>query len=160
MIQNLFFPFNSPQAGGEFGSMCFVVSYAGTTETVTRAVFRTRAIYVIMWTGHGYFPFLHDLRAKVQKKSDIHKDSTQKTPRELIFHPETTQKIGNSTLNHPKSNGKSSGKSNGKSTPKSSPKVHQKDRRKVRRKVRRKSTLKCTMKSTMTIKRGGWKSEG
>ena len=39
----------------------------------------------------------------------------KKTPRELIFHPETTQKIGNSTQNHPKSNGKSNGKSSGKS---------------------------------------------
>ena len=74
----------------------------------------TRTINVVMWTGHSVIPFLHDFSCKVTKKSDIHKDSTQKTPRELISHPETTQKIGNSTLNHPKSNGKSSGKSDGK----------------------------------------------
>lgn len=47
--------------------MCFVVSYTLTTLSVTRTVFRTRAIYVIMWTGHGsYIPFLHDFRAKIQ----------------------------------------------------------------------------------------------
>lgn len=49
----LIFPFNSPQAGGEFGSVCFMMCYTGTAETVTRAVFRTRAIYGIMWTRHG-----------------------------------------------------------------------------------------------------------
>ena len=60
-------PFNPSQAGGEFGSMCFMVGNAGTTETVTRTVFRARAIYVIMWTGHGsYILFLHDFRAKIQ----------------------------------------------------------------------------------------------
>ena len=64
----LFLPIYTTEAGGEFGSCGFVVSYTGTTETVTRTVFGAETIYVIMWTGHGYFPFLHDLRAKLQKK--------------------------------------------------------------------------------------------
>ena len=38
--------------------MCFVVSYTLTTLSVPRTVFRTRAIYVIMWTGHMLFKFL------------------------------------------------------------------------------------------------------
>ena len=47
-------PFNPSQAGREFGSMCFVVSYTLTADAVTgTAFFRVRAIYVIMWTGHG-----------------------------------------------------------------------------------------------------------
>ena len=46
-------PLYPTQAGGEFCSVCFVVSYAGTTMSMTGTVFRTRAIYVIMWTGHG-----------------------------------------------------------------------------------------------------------
>ena len=59
-----FLPVYSPEASGEFGSGGFVVRYAGTTETVTRTVFRTRAIYVIMWTGHDVIPFLHDFSCK------------------------------------------------------------------------------------------------
>ena len=61
-------PIYSTQAGGEFGSVCFVVSDASTTETVTRTVFRARAIYVIMWTGHSVIPFLHDFARKGTKK--------------------------------------------------------------------------------------------
>ena len=49
----LIFPFNPSQAGGEFGSVCFMMCYASTTETVTRTVFRARAIDMIMWTGHN-----------------------------------------------------------------------------------------------------------
>ena len=45
----LIFPFNSPQACGEFGSCGFVVSDASTTMSVTRTVFRTRTLYVIIW---------------------------------------------------------------------------------------------------------------
>ena len=64
----LILPIYAAETGGEFGSMCFVVCYAGTTLSMTRTVFRTRAIYVIMRTGHGYFPFLHDFACKVTKK--------------------------------------------------------------------------------------------
>ena len=52
-IKLLFLPIYAAEAGREFGSGGFVVSYTGPTETVPRTVFRTRAIYVIMWTGHG-----------------------------------------------------------------------------------------------------------
>ncbi len=42
------------EAGGEFGSGGFMMCDAGTTETVTRtSLFRTKAIYIIIWTGHG-----------------------------------------------------------------------------------------------------------
>ena len=67
-IKLLFLPVYSPEAGGEFGSVCFVVCDAGTTETVTRTVFRTSAIYVIMWTGHGSYSFLAQNLRKGTKK--------------------------------------------------------------------------------------------
>ena len=52
-------PIYSTQAGGEFGSVCFVVIDALTTLSVTRtSLFCTGAIYVIMWTGHMLFKFL------------------------------------------------------------------------------------------------------
>ena len=55
----LFLPLNPPQAGGEFGAVCFVVSYTLTTLSVPRtSLFCTGAIYVIMWTGHGDNSFL------------------------------------------------------------------------------------------------------
>ena len=46
-------PIYSTQAGGEFGSVCFVVCYAGTTETMAGTIFCVRTIDVIIWTGHG-----------------------------------------------------------------------------------------------------------
>ena len=46
-------PLYPTQAGGEFGSVCSMVCDALTTLSVTRTVFRTRAINIIMWTGHG-----------------------------------------------------------------------------------------------------------
>lgn len=49
-------PLYPTQAGGEFGSMCFVMCYAGATDTVTLTVFRTRTLNIIMWTGHGIIP--------------------------------------------------------------------------------------------------------
>ena len=49
----LFLPIYSSEAGGEFGAVCFVVSYTLTTLSVSRtSLFRARAIYVIMRTGH------------------------------------------------------------------------------------------------------------
>ncbi len=55
----LFLPIYAAEAGGEFGSVCFVVCYASTTETVPWASFlRAGAIYIIMWTGHGSYSFL------------------------------------------------------------------------------------------------------
>jgi len=51
--QESLLPIYSTQAGGEFGSCGFVVGDTGATMSVTRTVFRTWAIYVIMWTRHG-----------------------------------------------------------------------------------------------------------
>ena len=49
----LFLPIYSTQAGGGFGSVCFVVCDALTTLSVPRtAFFCTGTIYVIMWTRH------------------------------------------------------------------------------------------------------------
>ena len=46
-------PLYPTQAGGEFGSVCFVVGDTGTTETVTRtAFFCAGTIYVIICAGH------------------------------------------------------------------------------------------------------------
>ena len=45
-------PIYSAEARREFDSMCFMMCYASTTETVTRTVFRTRTLNIIMWTGH------------------------------------------------------------------------------------------------------------
>ena len=42
---------------------------------------------------HCFSLYLRKICAKVQKKSDIHKDSTQKTLRELIFHPTPPKKV-------------------------------------------------------------------
>ncbi len=67
MIQNLFLPIYAAEAGGEFGSMCFMMCYTGTTETVTgTAFFCARAIDIVMRAmGHGVIPFLHDFACKV-----------------------------------------------------------------------------------------------
>ncbi len=49
-----FLPIYTTQAGGEFGSVCFVVSNALTALSVSgTSLFRARAIDIIMWTGHG-----------------------------------------------------------------------------------------------------------
>ena len=49
----LFLPFYPPQASRKFGSGGFMMCHALAAMPVPRAVFRTRAIYVIMRTGHG-----------------------------------------------------------------------------------------------------------
>ena len=50
----LFLPFNPSQAGGEFGTVRFVMCYTLATLSVSRTSFlRARTFYVIMWTGHG-----------------------------------------------------------------------------------------------------------
>lgn len=50
----LFHPFNPSQARREFGAVRFMVCYTLATLSVSRASFlRARAIYMIMWTGHG-----------------------------------------------------------------------------------------------------------
>ena len=49
----IFLPVNASQACRQLTPCGFVVSYTLTTLSVTRTVFGTRAIYVIMWTGHG-----------------------------------------------------------------------------------------------------------
>lgn len=66
-----FLPFNPSQACGEFGSVCSMVCDALTTLSVTRTVFRTRAIYVIMWTGHGY----SNLKISKKRSNQSHKRS-------------------------------------------------------------------------------------
>lgn len=42
-----------PSSRREFGSGGFMMCHAGAAMPVSRTVFRTRAIYVIMRTGHG-----------------------------------------------------------------------------------------------------------
>ena len=48
-------PIYSTQAGGEFGAVFFMMCHALAALSVTGTVFRTRAIYVIMWTGHTIY---------------------------------------------------------------------------------------------------------
>lgn len=51
----LFLPINTSEAGGEFGSVRFMIGNALAALSVPRAsLLCTRAFYVIMWTGHGY----------------------------------------------------------------------------------------------------------
>ena len=52
VTQPSLFPIYSTEAGGEFGPVFFMMRNTRTTMPVTRTVFRTRAIYVIMWTEH------------------------------------------------------------------------------------------------------------
>ena len=49
----LLLPVYATEADGEFMTVCSVMCDALTTTSVPRAILRTRAIYVIMWTGHG-----------------------------------------------------------------------------------------------------------
>ncbi len=52
----LFLPINTPQAGGEFGAVFFMVRDALTAFSVPRAsFFRARTINIVMWTGHVIF---------------------------------------------------------------------------------------------------------
>ena len=52
----LFLPFNPSQARREFGAVFFMMCYTLATLSVPRTSFlRARAIYMIIWTGHGYF---------------------------------------------------------------------------------------------------------
>ena len=54
--RGLSLPVYATQAGREFRSCFLVVCYALAALAVTRAIlFGAWAIYVIMWTGHGYF---------------------------------------------------------------------------------------------------------
>lgn len=50
--QVVLLPLNASQARREFGSGGFMMCDARATKSVPRTVFRTRAIYVIIWTGH------------------------------------------------------------------------------------------------------------
>jgi len=51
----LFLPIYTTQAGGEFGSMCFMMRDTLAALSVSgTSLFRARAINIIMWTGHGY----------------------------------------------------------------------------------------------------------
>lgn len=50
----LFHPLNPSQARREFGSVLSMMLHTLAALSVTRtAFFRARAIYVIIWTGHG-----------------------------------------------------------------------------------------------------------
>lgn len=51
----LFLPIYITQAGGEFGSMCFMMRDTLAALSVSgTSLFRTRAIDIIMWTGHVF----------------------------------------------------------------------------------------------------------
>lgn len=51
----LFLPIYTTQAGGEFGSMCFMMrdTLAALSMSGT-SLFRARAINIIMWTGQVF----------------------------------------------------------------------------------------------------------
>jgi hypothetical protein len=55
MIQKLSFPLYATEAGGEFGAVCFVVSYTGTAMSMTGTGFLcARTIDIVMRAmGHG-----------------------------------------------------------------------------------------------------------
>lgn len=51
----LFLPIYTTQAGGEFGSMCFMMRDTLAALSVSgTSLFRTRAIDIIMWTWHVF----------------------------------------------------------------------------------------------------------
>jgi len=50
----LFLPIYTTQAGGEFGSMCFMMRDTLAALSVTGTIFGTWAVNIIMWTWHGY----------------------------------------------------------------------------------------------------------
>ena len=51
----LVLPVYATEASGEFCAGGFVVGDTGAAMSVTRTIFGARAIYVIMWAGHGLF---------------------------------------------------------------------------------------------------------
>ena len=53
MIQKLLFPVDAAEAGGKFGAVCFMMRYTLATLPVSRTIFGTRTVDVIMWTGQG-----------------------------------------------------------------------------------------------------------
>ena len=54
-IKMLCLPLNSSEAGGQLLAGDFMMRNALTALSMTRTVFRTRAIYVVMWAGHRLF---------------------------------------------------------------------------------------------------------
>ena len=49
----LLLPVYATEADGEFGSVCSVMRNTLTAFAVTRTVFRTRTLNIVMWTRHG-----------------------------------------------------------------------------------------------------------
>ena len=55
----LFLPVYAAEAGGEFGSVCFMMRNTGTTDAVTgTSFFCAGTIDIVMRTGHGWRYFL------------------------------------------------------------------------------------------------------
>ena len=64
MYARLRLPFNASQACREFGSVRFVMRDALAALSVARTILLcARAIYVIMWTGHGV-GYLRDISSR------------------------------------------------------------------------------------------------